>query len=83
MSSIVHMCGNVSDVWIRMLVLSDLKTDARKGHFWNGCMQGSFWAPMHATRKAIVTDARNGLLAVKKTTSQNVWPPINSNWWIN
>ena len=25
-------------------------------------MQGSFWALIHATRKAILTDARNGLL---------------------
>jgi len=49
-------------VWIQMLVLSDLKMDARKGHFWNGCTQGSFCALMRANRKAILTDARNGLL---------------------
>jgi len=52
----------VSDDRIQILVFSDLKTYSRKGHFWNGCMQGSFWAPMHATRKAILTDVRNGLL---------------------
>ena len=52
----------VSDDWIQILVLSDLKTDARKDRFRSGCMQGSFWARMHATRKAILTDARNGLL---------------------
>jgi len=23
-----------------------LKTDTRKGHIWNGCTQGSFWAPV-------------------------------------
>jgi len=45
-----------------MLVFRDLKTDARKGRFWNGCTQGSSWAPMRATRNAILTDARNGLL---------------------
>ena len=49
-------------VRIQMLVFSDLKTDARKGHFWNGCTQESFWALICATRKAILTDARNGLL---------------------
>jgi len=52
----------VSDVRIQMLVFDDLKTDACRCHFWNGCTQGSFWATMCATRKAIVTDARNGLL---------------------
>ena len=49
-------------VRFQTLVCNDLKTDARKGHFWNGCTQGSFWALMRATRKAILTDARNGLL---------------------
>ena len=42
--------------------LVTLKTDALKGHFWNGCAQGSFEARMRATRRAILTDARNGLL---------------------
>jgi len=39
-----------------------LKSDTRKGHFSNGCKQGSFRAPMRATRNAILTDARNRLL---------------------
>ena len=37
-----------------------LKTD--KDAIRNGCTQGSFWALMCATRKAIMTDARNRLL---------------------
>ena len=41
-----------------MLVFSDSKMGTRKGHFWNGYTQGSFGAPMRATRK----DVRNGLL---------------------
>ena len=41
-----------------MLVSSDLKTDARKGHFWNGCTQGSCGTRMRATRKAIAMVAR-------------------------
>jgi len=49
----------VSDDWIQILVLSDLKTDARKDGFSNKCKQGSFLARMHATRKAILTDASN------------------------
>jgi len=49
-------------VRIQMLVFSDLKTNARKDHFWNGCTQGFFCAPMRATRKAILTDVRNRLL---------------------
>jgi len=48
---------------MQILVFSDMKTDARKGHFWNGCTKGSFWARMRATRKAILTDARNRLLS--------------------
>jgi len=38
------------------------KTDVHKGDFWNRCTQGSFGAQMRATRKAILTDAHNGLL---------------------
>jgi len=30
-------------VRIQILIFCDLKPDARKGHFWNGCTQGSFW----------------------------------------
>ena len=54
--------AKVSDFRIHMLVFSDLKTNARNSNFWNRCKQGSFCAPMHATRKAILTGARNGLL---------------------
>jgi len=60
--------AKVSDVRIQMLVFSD---------FENGCMQGSFlkrtlcWALMHATRKAILTDARNGLLG--NGCAQGMW----------
>ena len=46
----------------KSILSTGVKTDACKGHFWNGCTQGSFWAPMRATRKAILTDVRNGLL---------------------
>jgi hypothetical protein len=54
-----------------MLVLVTVKTDACKGRFWNGCTQGSFWAPMRATRKAILTAARNGLLS--NGCAQGMW----------
>ena len=47
-----------------------LKMDAHKGHFWNGCAQGSFGTLMRATRKAILTDACNGLWA---TDTRKVW----------
>ena len=36
--------------------------DPRKDNFWNGCTQESCGARMCATRRAILTDARNGLL---------------------
>jgi len=52
----------LSDVRIQILVFSDFQTDACKGHFWNRCTQWSFWAPMCENRKAILTDARSGLL---------------------
>jgi len=45
-----------------MLGFSDLKTDARKGHFSNGCTEGSSCAQIRATRKAILTEAHNELL---------------------
>jgi len=57
-------------VWIQILGFSELKTDARKGNFWNGCTQGFFCTPMYVTRKAIWTDARNGLWA---TGARKVW----------
>ena len=38
------------------------KTDPRKGHFQNGCTEGSFLKRMRATRTSILTDAWNGLL---------------------
>jgi len=44
----------VLDVCIQLFVFCDMNTNARKGHFWNGCTQGSFWATMCAIRKAIV-----------------------------
>jgi len=44
------------------VVFGDLKSIARKGHFRNGCTQRSFGTLIRETRKAILTDARNGLL---------------------
>jgi len=54
--------NKVSDIRIQMLVFNDSENGCMQGHFWNGCMHGSFQAPMRATRKAILTDARTGLL---------------------
>jgi len=44
-----------------MLIFSDSE---------NGCTQGSFWALMRATRKAILMDARNDFWA---TDAHKVW----------
>ena len=68
----------VSDVRIQILGFSDLKTDARKSHFYNVCTQESFWAPNLATRKTILTDARNGLLGNGFTQGMGQIPDVRN-----
>ena len=73
-------------VRIQILIFCDLKPDARKGHFWNGCTQGSFWSPMRATRRDILTDVRNGLIKVTPSTpslyAQTTCRYMSSSRWL-
>ena len=50
------------DVRNQMLVFSDSENNCMQGSFLKRMHAKVFWGKMHATRNAILTDARNGLL---------------------